>query len=289
MRSEPEMLDLILSTAREDERIRAVILNGSRASPNAARDCFQDFDIVYLVTDPVPFTRNLEWIQRFGELIILQLPDDMADPPPDQQVSYAYLMQFIDGNRIDLTIFPIDKLDQLGKDSQSILLLDKDGLMGTLDPPSDLDYLPTPPTAKQFADCTNEFWWVCPYVAKGLWREEIPYAKAMLDEYVRQQLMMMLTWYVGMKTQFKVNPGKLGKYFKKYLSPEVWVMLLKTYADADYDHTWEALISMSELFRRIAVPVAEHFGYDYPYGYDDQVSAHINHIRLLSKDALEIY
>ncbi len=45
------MFDLILDTARADERIRAVILNGSRANPNAPRDPFQDFDIVYLVTD----------------------------------------------------------------------------------------------------------------------------------------------------------------------------------------------------------------------------------------------
>jgi len=32
-------------------RIRAVIMSGSRANPNARRDLFQDFDIVYLVTD----------------------------------------------------------------------------------------------------------------------------------------------------------------------------------------------------------------------------------------------
>jgi aminoglycoside 6-adenylyltransferase len=35
MRSEQEMFDLILSTARTDPRIRAVIMNGSRANPNA--------------------------------------------------------------------------------------------------------------------------------------------------------------------------------------------------------------------------------------------------------------
>ena len=82
MRSEQEMFDLILSTARQDPLIRAVVLNGSRANPAAPRDFFQDFDIVYLVTDPAPFTRNLEWIRRFGEMMILQLPDDMGDPPP---------------------------------------------------------------------------------------------------------------------------------------------------------------------------------------------------------------
>ena len=54
MRSEQEMLDLILETARNDERIRAVIMNGSRANPNALRDPFQDFDIVYLVTETAP-------------------------------------------------------------------------------------------------------------------------------------------------------------------------------------------------------------------------------------------
>ena len=35
MRSEQEMLDLILSIARRDDRIRVVIMNGSRANPNA--------------------------------------------------------------------------------------------------------------------------------------------------------------------------------------------------------------------------------------------------------------
>ena len=38
MRSEKEMYDLILGFARSDERVRGVILNGSRANPNAPRD-----------------------------------------------------------------------------------------------------------------------------------------------------------------------------------------------------------------------------------------------------------
>ena len=38
MRSEKEMLDLIIRTAQDDVRIRAVIMNGSRANPNAPRD-----------------------------------------------------------------------------------------------------------------------------------------------------------------------------------------------------------------------------------------------------------
>jgi aminoglycoside 6-adenylyltransferase len=283
------MLDLIMNTAEKDERIRAVIMNGSRANPNAPRDLFQDFDVVYVVTDVAPFRYNDEWIKRFGEIMIMQMPEDMQDPPPSQDGSFTYLMQFTDGNRIDLGIYPLAKLDQLGEDSLSLLLLDKDGIFEPFDPSSESDYLPRPPTAKAFADCCNEFWWVCPYVAKGLWRGEILYAKYHLDHFVRDQLMKMIAWHVGLRTQFSQNPGKFGKYLQQYLEPELWEMLQKTYSDASYENTWEALYTTCDLFRRLAVQVAEHFGFAYPREDDDRVSAHLRHVRCLPRGAKEMY
>lgn len=289
MRSEQEMLDIILGTARADELIRAVILNGSRANPNAPRDFFQDFDIVYLVSDMTPFRHNLDWIRRFGELMILQMPEEMTDPPADNDGHECYLMQFSDGNRIDLGIFPIEMLPALGSDSLSVLLLDKDGLIGAYPPANDGDYLPKPPTLKAFADCCNEFWWVSPYVAKGLWRQEILNAKYFLDEIVRVELMEMLTWHIGWKTGFSVSPGKMGKYFQRYLEPELWEMLLKTYSPADYEQAWQALFVMGELFRKTAIPLAEHFQLVYPFEDDRRVSAHLRHVYNLPHDASEMY
>ncbi len=289
MRSEHEMLDLIINSARADPRIRAVILNGSRVNPNAPKDFFQDYDVIYLVTEKDSFLADPAWIRLFGELMILQLPDDMSDPAPEGKDSYAYLMQFADGNRIDLTLLPVDKLDKLESDSLTLTLLDKDGILPKFDPPNDSGYLPKLPTAKQFFDCTNEFWWVSPYAAKGLWRREIPYAKHVLDEYVRGQLDKMLVWYVGIRFNFQKSPGKEGKYLEQCLEPELWQLLLKTYSDADYDHTWEALLTMADLFRRIAIPVAEHFGFTYPSGEDERVTAHLRHVRSLPRDAEEMY
>jgi aminoglycoside 6-adenylyltransferase len=289
MRSEQEMFDLILNTALEDERIRAVMMNGSRANPNAPKDFFQDYDIVYFVTDDEPYTRNLEWVKRFGELMILQLPDDMADPPPVDADGYCYLMQFADGNRIDLTIYPVASLSKWEKDSLTVILLDKDGLFADVPPTSDADYLVKPPTAKQYDDCTNEFWWVSPYASKGLWRQEFTYARHMMDEYVREQLMKMLSWYVGVKTGFKVSTGKGGKYLEKYLEPELWQLLLKTFASPSYEDSWQALFAMTELFRITARKVAQHFGYRYPQGDDERVSAHLRHVKELPRDAMEMY
>jgi aminoglycoside 6-adenylyltransferase len=289
MRSEQEMLELIVNTAKNDERIRAVIMNGSRANPNAPRDIFQDFDIVYLVTDVAPFKDDLAWISRFGELMILQMPEAMEDPPPQNSGNLVYLMQFTDGNRIDLALVPVAKVNELEEDSLSILLLDKDDLLKPFAPPSDSDYLPRPPTAKAFADCCNEFWWLCPYIAKGLWREEIIHAKCLFDQALRDQLLKLLAWHIGVKTQFSRNPGKLGKYFQQYLEPELWDMLQKTYADASYENTWEALFIMCDLFKRVAVPMAAHFGFDYPYRDDQRVRAHLEHVRFLPKHAQAIY
>jgi aminoglycoside 6-adenylyltransferase len=289
MRSEQEMYDLIIETAQQDERIRVVLLNGSRANPNAPRDIFQDYDIVYLVTDVAPFWKNLVWIERFGELMILQIPEDMGDSPRDKAGGFGYLMQFADGNRIDLSVHPVANLDEKLQDSLTVVLLDKDNVIGPIKEANESSYLPHPPTAKTFTDCCNEFWWVSVYVSKGLWRSELPYTRTMLDHFTRDELMKMLRWYIGVETNFERNPGKYGKYFQRYLEPELWALLEMTYANATYEDTWEALFAMCQLFRTAAVRVADHFRFQYAYADDKKVSAHLRHVRSLPKNAQDIY
>ena len=146
MRSETEMMDLILATARDDERIRAVILNGSRVNPNIEPDRFQDYDLVYIVTEMETFLSDAAWIDRFGEMMILQTPDRMGEPEPRADGGFTWLMQFMDGSRIDLTLIPVSHLAQMEGDSLSALLLDKDGLFTPFPAPGEASYLPAPPT-----------------------------------------------------------------------------------------------------------------------------------------------
>ena len=56
MRSEKEMMDIIMNKALSDERIRAVTMEGSRANPTAVHDSSSEFDIRYYVTDIREFT-----------------------------------------------------------------------------------------------------------------------------------------------------------------------------------------------------------------------------------------
>jgi aminoglycoside 6-adenylyltransferase len=198
-------------------------------------------------------------------------------------------MQLMDGNRIDLTLLLIENISKMERESQSILLLDKDGIIAPFPPASDYDFVTSKPTAKLFSDCCNEFWWICPYVAKGIWRDELPYAMLMHDRHERDMLMLMIRWYIGMNNDFSVSAGKYGKYFKKFLEPELWDMYVRTYSDGSYEKLWEALFTSCDMFRKIAQKVAAHFGYEYPMGDDERVTAHLKHVRQLPRDAEEMY
>ncbi|MFB5677030.1 aminoglycoside 6-adenylyltransferase [Paenibacillus terreus] len=284
MRSEKEMMELILGFARNDERIRAVGMNGSRTNPNAPKDVFQDYDIVFVVKDIHSFVDHPQWVDYFGSRIIMQTPEPVLDG------YFSYLMLFTDGNRIDLTLCPVEKRDVWnGGDKLSVVLLDKDKSLPKLAAPTDEDYRVRRPSAEGYADCCNEFWWVSTYVAKGLWRQEILYAMDHLNLYVRPMLIQMLEWQVGVNTDFSVSTGKNGKYLEKYMDRESWLQLMRTYPGGSYEDIWNALFVMGELFRSTAQDVAKHLHFEYPQEDDRRVTAHLQRVRHLEPGATAIY
>ena len=286
MRSEQEMMDLILSFAQQDENIRLMVLNGSRANANAKKDIFQDYDIACFVPDVAPYRRKPDLADEFGEIMILQIPEEMGTTPPANVGCYGYLMQFTDGTRIDLSFIPLEDMQaSLEEESLTMVLLDKDGLAEGIALPSDRDFHPKPPTDTQFDDCCNEFWWLNPYVAKGLWRGELIYPKFYLDGYMREELLQMMTWYFGIRTGFSRSPGKLGKHLRGILGEEWWGQYEATYSDYHPENIWRALFEMGALFRQGAVEVAEHFGFTYPAREDKLVSDFIRRIEQLPQNA----
>ena len=101
MRTEKEMIELITRTALEDPRIRAAYLEGSRANPKVPRDIFQDYDVEYIVEDTRPFREDKQWIDRFGERLYMQYPEEsVLYQDADVENWYGWLIQFTDGNRL---------------------------------------------------------------------------------------------------------------------------------------------------------------------------------------------
>ena len=212
MRTEAEMYELILNIAKQDEGIRAVYMNGSRTNPNVPRDIFQDYDVVYVVTNTKPYRENKAWIDLFGERLYMQYPDEHPDYPSDKENFYGWLMQFRDGSRIDLHVESISHAkENILNDKLCKILLDKDNLLPEIPESTDEDYRVKSPSKEQYLCTCNEFWWCLNNVAKGLWRQEIPYAQDMLNYNVRKQLEKMLSWKIGVDTDFSVSVGKSAK------------------------------------------------------------------------------
>lgn len=274
MRTEQEMFDLILDFAREDERVRVMAINGSLANPNAPWDAFQDYDIVFVVTVMDSFLASDAWLDYFGRRIMMQKPEGMELFPSEATNRFSYLMLFEDGNRIDLTLLPLEELGSyLKEDSLLQVLLDKDGRVPALPESSDMNYWVRRPTPGMFDDCCNEFWWLSTYVAKGLARGELPYAIAHLD-LMRKQLMTMLSWQAGLEKGFTFSMGKQFKYLQQHVSTDVWQRLCDTWNAGSLEACAKALGGLLVLFRETSRNVAARFGYSYP-DYDEKVSMYL--------------
>jgi len=291
-RSEVAMMELILQVAK-DPRILAVLQNGSRSNPNVTPDIFQDFDIIYVVDELSSFLKDHHWVNVFGELMIMQLPEDMELYPltPELEGAFSYLLQFKDGNRIDLTMVPLERLEQFTSDSLCKVIWDKAGIFYSkpLPPASDVSYRVQKPSERSFVDCCNEFWYTNAGLAKGLWREEVVPAQELINQVIRGALLQMLDWYIGCRYNFNVNTGKFGKYYQRYLEPEVYKKLLLAYSVAELQQIWQSVFITQDLFRDSAKNIAAQLGYTYPEDWDKNVTAYMRHVQQLSKNAVRIY
>lgn len=290
MRDEATMYKLILDIANEDDKILAVYMNGSRVNVNAPKDIFQDYDIVFVVKETKPFIKDKNWIHKFGNILYMQYPDEHPDFPSDKENFYGWLMQFDDGNRIDLHVETVTHAkEHILDDKLCRILLDKEDILPKVLEPTDADYYVRKPSEAQFRACVNEFWWCSNNLAKGLWREEMPYVQDMANFVVRKQLEKMLSWKVGLKTDFSVSIGKSAKYLHKWLDEEEYQLYLSTYFGGDMEEAWNAVLLMCDLFAAVTASVASGLNYTYDANEGEAALSFLKHVRNLPKDVDEIY
>lgn len=268
MRSETEMMELILEGARQDQRVIAAYLKGSRTNPNVPKDPYRDFDVMYVVTETESFRRDTRWLDRFGTILLKQEQGDELGFGErfglrdcfDQL--YSWLLLFDDGNRIDIGVETVEHMERgAARNKQFLPLLDK---VGCLPPPSDEDFHVKAPAEKRYQGCCNGFFWSLCDVVKGCMREELPYAMAVYHTQARPMLEQMLEWYVGCETGFSLSCGKEHRFFQRYLPEELYEALTRTYAAGSFQALEDSIHSARQLFRKTALLVAERLSFSYP-------------------------
>ena len=253
MRTDQEILGLILETAKKLQ-VDAVALSGSRTDTKAPKDEFQDYDVVYVVDDLDTLTRDLTWFHQFGTRIIEQ-----HNVLGNRRL---YLMLFEDGNRIDLTLCPIEHMKEwVDSEASYIVLVDEKGLFESYS--QNLErYWTSPATETDFKKSCNEFWWVSAYVVKGICRKQIIYATDHLYGICQQELLKILAWQVA-SDRGKVDIGKNYKYLFDYLPAEKEKEFSALLDFSSLDKITQSLLAIMEFFHQEAQSLAQKMGFDY--------------------------
>ena len=253
MRTETEMLDVILQTAKTLQ-VEAVAMSGSRTDTKAPKDEFQDYDVVYIVESLDGLLADLTWLDQFGKRIIEQY--NVLDH------RRLYLLLFEDGNRIDLTLCPKEYIQEwVDSEADYTVLKDEKGLFESYTA-SPQRYWTNSAIEIEFEKTCNEFWWVSAYVVKGICRKQLLYATDHLYGICHQELLKILAWQVA-SDRGKVDIGKNYKYLFNYLPAEKEKQFSNLLDFSSLDKITQSLFATMELFHQETQFLAHKMEFDY--------------------------
>lgn len=159
------------------------------------------------------------------------------------------------------------------------IIYDRNNVTIDLEQPRYSGYNIDIPEKRVFLNSVNSFFWDIIYVAKALKREELFFAKFMLEDIRFKFLQRMIEWYISMNNDWKINPGKCGRGFKKYLSTDEWNELSETFTGFESEDSWECLFNLMDFYRKIAIEVSINLGYEYPKQTDKEVTKYMKKIK----------
>lgn len=273
---EHDPLPAIIAFGRADPRVRAIILNGSRARPDATRDAFSDTDVALVVEDVEAFRQDREWHLRFGEQLI-GFPNDgvfLGHPVHNRLVLYTH------GPKVDFLCWPsavmplIASEDRLPAvlDQGYEVLLDKDGLCAALGTPSGHPFPVSRPTESEFLELVNEFWWETTYVAKALARGDVFHASYNLDVVMKLRVLRCLfEWTIAAAREWRYDSTLLGRGMRDHLGRDTWRALEASYAAV----SWTTLWRTCDLFSKVARELAASLQFPYPDEQEAKLRAYL--------------
>lgn len=289
--SEQAVFDQLIQWGQAQEPVRLMLLTSTRANPNLPKDALSDYDVELAVTDMAPYVEQTDWLNSLGTPLIyihpLDYPDDQVRM--DDGLSSAITMViFENGLKFDIIVYPVALFERY-KAAPSLpetldigyrVLLDKDGLAEGLAPYTATVHIPPKPSAEEYFNLVRAFWWDTTYVAKYLWRDELLFARYMLDTEIRDNyLRRLLEWRIELDHDWSLHPGLHGKWLKQRLPPELWNQLAATFTGPDIADNWNALFKAVDLFRSVAVEVGHRLGYAYPHSLDAGVLDYLHKIK----------
>jgi aminoglycoside 6-adenylyltransferase len=245
------VLDLILTWARDNDTIRALVLTGSLARDNGSADEHSDLDIELYVTDPSALLEHDAWYHGFGKVLVVEALEN-PDWNPTRLVYYH------DG-KIDFMIAPAGILAEgVVYDRPFRLLIDKDTAAAAFQPvPRDSQL---PPTAAQFLETVNFFYAAAIMWAKYLARDD-PWAAKVRDWESKTHLLQMLEWDHKARKGWDYDTWYLGIRLREWMDPDLMPSVERCWSDLSIADSSRALRVSLALFDTLGTRTATTLGF----------------------------
>ena len=283
MRTEQEMLDIIIKVAKEDERIRAVYLFGSRVNPNAKKDNYQDYDVSFVVTETDSFQADKTWLNAFGDIAMFIESERNAllffGRKDMSALSRRCVFNFMfnDNNCLDLVLETKDEAIKYYSEYQPArILVDKDDILSGISTSAVQNYDSLKADEDAYRACCSSFWWFLLYPAKNIARDKIPFGMVSYNTFSRTLLNRMIEWYISIETNFTVSIGKREKNYEKLLPQDLYDLYSRTYTENDY---WNIVFVTCELFNKLALAVGKHYNFEYNQREENSMIEYLHRIK----------
>lgn len=284
MKSREEKLKSIRDWSERNQDVRAMLLTSSLVNPLAPVDEFSDLDIEIVFEDNTKYISDITWTYNFGNPISMVEEDESYF---DGKHAMKMLL-YDDYVKVDFKLYSKQKfLEEVHQnalcedwDIGYKVLIDKEELTQHMKKPTYQVSIIKKPTEQTFRQILNDFWWDTTYVAKCLVRNDLFYAKFMSENNIRTDyLVPLIEWYIGSQHDWNISTNKYGRLFKKYLSPEMWHKIERTFSGKEIDQNWEALFAMGDLVNEIGKELSEKLGYEYPVKLEIDIRKYLNHLK----------
>jgi aminoglycoside 6-adenylyltransferase len=223
----------------------------------------------------------MDWIEALAPVWV-RMDGRTAGGDPERMVLFAggAKVDFVFHEAADLA--GLAQLAQSGKTPAVIqrgarVLIDKDHQIAHLLPPGK-PVPPGPPSAQQFQQAWERFWFVVIYAVRQLRRGDLAFYKGS-EQVCRQLLLPFLEWHTQAQAGWIADTWHNGRYAAEWLDPGLHHLLAQTYTPLEAQASWQGLLALLRCFSQAARGVAEAIGHPYPEVLEAELLDFISQLR----------
>jgi aminoglycoside 6-adenylyltransferase len=283
----------LTSWAHDQKDVRALVVVGSRATPNAIRDAFSDLDVLLVAGRPSSYVDEVDWldqIERPWLTYVIQTPlgERIARGAVFREgqvtVDFAVMGRWsLPGAMILLGVLsrfpgvaswmPSTLSNQLAALSGMLkagtrVLVDKDGAAARLARTAVSWPRPRRPSEREFGDVVRTFWGSTLWTAKKLLRGDL-WRCTEGGRDVRQLLLQMVEWHARTIHGWDSETWYLGRRIERWADPRIVQALPSLFSGYDVTSQQRALVATANLFQWLSEETCTHLGFSSNAPHED--------------------